>query len=141
MYSQKAYYLAIVADSVFVNPQGILDFRGLASSTVFMKEAFDKLGVELQVVKVGTFKSAVEPFIRNDMSEPNKEQVNSFLNSIYNTFLLDISSSRNLEVDSLKAIADRFAIRNAENAYEHNLDRKSTRLNSSHGSISYSVLC
>lgn len=120
MYSQKAYYLASVADSVFVNPQGILDFRGLASSTVFMKEAFDKLGVEMQVVKVGTFKSAVEPFIRNDMSEPNKEQVNSFLNSIYDTFLLDISSSRDLEVDSLKAIADRFAIRNAENAYAHN---------------------
>src|SRR5699024_9666188 len=113
MYSQKAYYLAIVADSVFVNPQGILDFRGLASSTVFMKEAFDKLGLEMQVVKVGTFKSAVEPFIRNDMSEPNKEQVNSLLNSIYNTFLLDISSSIHLDVDSLKPSADHSAIQSA----------------------------
>lgn len=116
VYSQKAYYIATVADSIFINPKGMLDFRGLASSTMFMKDALDKIGVEMEVVKVGTFKSAVEPFIRRDMSDENKLQVESFLTSIYDTFLQDISQSRGISTDSLKSIADRFAIREPSDA-------------------------
>src|SRR5690606_27825699 len=98
-YSQKAYYLAAVADSVYLNPQGSLDFRGLSSSVVFLKDALDKLGVDMQVIKVGTYKSAVEPFLRNDMSPENREQVTSYLQSIYENFLLGIADGRKLEKD------------------------------------------
>src|SRR5690606_27472825 len=70
-YNQKAYYVASIADKVYVNPQGTVDFRGLASSTMFYKDLLDKVGVEMQIVKVGTFKSAVEPFFLNQMSDPN----------------------------------------------------------------------
>lgn len=121
VYSQKAYYLASAADSVFVNPSGSVDFRGLSSSILFMKDAFDKLGVDMQVIKVGTFKSAVEPLIMNQMSDENRLQVTSYLNSIYDTFLSGISESRALTVDSLKAIADGYLVRNAETALGHNL--------------------
>lgn len=118
-YSQKAYYLASAADSIYLNPQGSLDFRGLSSSVVFMKEALDKLGVDMQVIKVGTYKSAVEPFLLNEMSAPNREQVTSYLNSIYSSFLTDISSGRNIEKDSLERIADEYLIRNPKDALHY----------------------
>ncbi|MDR2284680.1 MAG: signal peptide peptidase SppA [Sphingobacterium sp.] len=118
-YSQKAYYLSTVADSVYLNPQGSLDFRGLSSSVVFMKEAMDKLGVEMQVIKVGTYKSAVEPFILNEMSPANREQVTSYLGSIYESFLSDISTARKQPVDSLKHIANEYLVRNADDALRY----------------------
>ncbi len=118
-YSQKAYYLSTVADSVYLNPQGSLDFRGLSSSVVFMKEAMDKLGVEMQVIKVGTYKSAVEPFILNEMSPANREQVTSYLGSIYESFLSDISEARKQPVDSLKHIANEYLVRNADDALRY----------------------
>lgn len=118
-YSQKAYYLSTVADSVYLNPQGSLDFRGLSSSVVFMKEAMDKLGVEMQVIKVGTYKSAVEPFILNEMSPANREQVTSYLGSIYESFLSDIAEARKQSVDSLKYIADEYLVRNADDALRY----------------------
>lgn len=119
VYSQKAYYLSSVADKIYLNPQGSLDFKGLSSSVVFMKEALDKLGVQMQVIKVGTYKSAVEPFILNEMSPANKEQVSSYLNSIYTSFLNDISQSRKLNVDSLRSIANNYSIRNADDALKY----------------------
>ncbi|MFD2555937.1 signal peptide peptidase SppA [Sphingobacterium tabacisoli] len=118
-YSQKAYYLSTVADSVYLNPQGSLDFRGLSSSVVFMKEAMDKLGVEMQVIKVGTYKSAVEPFILNEMSVANREQVTSYLGSIYESFLSDIAEARKQPVDSLKHIASEYLVRNADDALRY----------------------
>jgi len=118
-YSQKAYYLASVADSVYLNPQGSLDFRGLSSSVVFLKDALDKLGVDMQVIKVGTYKSAVEPFLRNDMSPENREQVTSYLQSIYENFLLGIADGRKLEKDSVHSLADAYLIRNAEDALKY----------------------
>lgn len=118
-YSQKAYYLSTVADSIYLNPQGSLDFRGLSSSVVFMKEAMDKLGVEMQVIKVGTYKSAVEPFLLNEMSNANREQVTSYLGSIYESFLSDISEARKQSVDSLKNIANEYLIRNADDALHY----------------------
>lgn len=118
-YTQKAYYLSTVADKIYLNPEGSLDFRGLNSSVVFMKEALDKLGVEMQVIKVGTYKSAVEPFILNEMSPANREQVNSYLGSIYDSFLADIADSRKQSVDSLKSIANQYLIRNADDALKY----------------------
>ncbi|QQS94548.1 signal peptide peptidase SppA [Sphingobacterium spiritivorum] len=115
-YTQKAYYLASVADKIYLNPEGSLDFRGLSTSIMFMKDALDKLGVDMQVVKVGTYKSAVEPFMLNGMSQPNRLQVESYLGSLYATFLDNVSASRKIPADSLRSIADRYAVRDAEDA-------------------------
>src|SRR5690606_16436548 len=91
VFTQKAYLLASTADKIYINPEGSLDFKGLSSTVTFMKEALDKLGVEMQVVKVGTYKSAVEPFLLNEMSEANREQMTSYLNSTYDAFLENVS--------------------------------------------------
>ena len=116
MYTQKAYYLASVADEVYLNPEGSLDFKGLSASVMFMKEALDKIGVEMQVVKVGTYKSAVEPFILNEMSSANREQLSSYLESMYSAFLENVSESRQIAQDSLRHIADNYLIHNADDA-------------------------
>ncbi|WP_293928214.1 signal peptide peptidase SppA [Sphingobacterium sp. UBA6320] len=120
-YSQKAYYLASVADQIYVNPEGTIDFKGLASSTMFMKDAFDKFGVDMQVVKVGTFKSAVEPYFLNEMSAANRLQVNSYLGSIYDSFIQEISTSRKMSADSLRNIAHNYLVRNADDAVRYKL--------------------
>ncbi|QBQ42179.1 signal peptide peptidase SppA [Sphingobacterium psychroaquaticum] len=116
VYTQKGYYLASVADSIYMNPEGSLDFKGLSSSVTFLKEALDKLGVDMQVVKVGTYKSAVEPFLLNEMSAANREQMTSYLNSTYDAFLANIAEGRKIPADSLRAIADNYLIRNADDA-------------------------
>ncbi|WP_343558506.1 signal peptide peptidase SppA [Sphingobacterium sp.] len=120
-YNQKAYYVASIADKVYVNPQGTIDFRGLASSTMFYKDLLDKVGVEMQIVKVGTFKSAVEPYFLNKMSDPNRLQVTSYLGSIYDTFIKEISMSRNIPADSLRGIANGYLVRNADDAVRYKL--------------------
>ena len=120
-YNQKAYYVASIADKVYVNPQGTIDFRGLASSTMFYKDLLDKVGVEMQIVKVGTFKSAVEPYFLNKMSDPNRLQVTSYLGSIYDTFINEISASRNIPADSLRGIANGYLVRNADDAVRYKL--------------------
>lgn len=116
VYSQSAYYLASTADSIFLNPEGILEFSGLASQSMFFKGTLEKLGIEAQVIKVGTYKSAVEPFILDKMSEPNREQVSSFLGSIYDHFLSSVAESRSIPVDTLRAIANELRVQNAEDA-------------------------
>lgn len=116
--TQKAYYLNSVADEVFLHPKGMLDFRGLATSVVFFKDALDKLGIDMQVLKVGTYKSAVEPFLFNSMSEANKEQVSSYLGSIYHHFLSDIAESTDLSIDQLQEIADGYQVQLPEDAKE-----------------------
>ncbi|WDF67729.1 signal peptide peptidase SppA [Sphingobacterium oryzagri] len=118
-YTQKAYYLAAVADKIYLNPEGALTFNGLSSSVAFMKEGLDKLGVEMQVVKVGTYKSAVEPFILNEMSPANREQMTAYLESMYRSFLANISDSRKIPVDSLRMVADNYLLRNAEEAVRY----------------------
>lgn len=120
-YTQRAYYLASTADRVYVNPEGMIDFRGLASQTAFLKGTLDKLGIEAQVVKVGTFKSAVEPFILDRMSDANREQVSSFLGSIYNHFIAQIGKSRGITPDSLQTIADGYLVRTADDAVAYGL--------------------
>ena len=116
VYTQSAYYLASVADKIYLNPEGLLDFRGLSSETTFVKGALDKLGIEAQVIKVGTYKSAVEPFILEKMSEPNRRQVTSFLGSLYDHMLAGVSKSRKIPRDSLFSIANNARIRNAQDA-------------------------
>src|SRR5690606_26952750 len=115
-YTQRTYYLASTADKVYVNPEGAIDFRGLASQSMFVKGMLDKLGIEAQVVKVGTYKSAVEPFILDRMSEANREQVRSFLGSIYDHYLAEVGESRKITRDSLFSIADNYRVRTADDA-------------------------
>ena len=107
-YSQSGYYICSVADKVMVNPEGIVDWHGLASTPMFYKDAMAKVGVKMQVFKVGTFKSAVEPFINTEMSDANREQVTSFLGSIWQNMLKDVSVSRKISVDKLNALADEY---------------------------------
>jgi protease IV len=118
VYSQSAYYLASVADKVYLNPEGLLDFRGLSSELTFFKGALEKLDIEAQVIKVGTYKSAVEPFILDKMSDANRRQVTSFLGSMYDHLLTQVSKSRNIPKDSLFAIANNARLRNAQDAMD-----------------------
>lgn len=105
-YGKTAYYLSSVADSVLLNPEGSVDFSGMASQIMFYKEAMEKLGVKMQVFKVGTYKSAVEPFICTEMSAANREQVTSYLTSIWTNMLKDVAESRGMEVSCLNSLAD-----------------------------------
>lgn len=116
VYTQGAYYLATVADKIYLNPEGMVDFRGLSSESMFFKGTLDKLGIEAQIIKVGTYKSAVEPFILNKMSDANREQVTSFLGSMYDHFLSNISESRKIPVATLFAIADSAKVRDPKDA-------------------------
>lgn len=105
-YAQKDFYLATVADTVLLNPVGMIDFRGLGGQPVFYKKALDKLGIEMQIFKVGTYKSAVEPFIQEKMSEANKVQVTEYITGIWNHLLKTISVSRKIPVEKLNAYAN-----------------------------------
>ena len=105
-YSQRMYYLASVADKILINPQGMLELKGLSAQTMFFKNTLDKLGIEMQVVKVGTFKSAVEPYVNTKMSDANRLQVNVFMGSIWNNILKEISASRKIPAAKLNSYAD-----------------------------------
>lgn len=105
-YTQDMYYLASVADKIIVNPQGSISWHGLASQPIFFKDLLKKVGVEMQIFKVGTYKSAVEPFIATEMSDANREQVTAFLSSIWGRLLEDVSASRNIPVETLNKYAN-----------------------------------
>lgn len=120
-YSQKAYFLASTAEQIYINPEGGMDFQGLSSEIPFLKGTLDKIGIDMQIVKVGTYKSAVEPFIQHSMSDANREQVTSYLNSIYRNFLADIAEGRQISTDSLHYIADNLLVTNATQALQHGL--------------------
>ena len=107
-YTQGMYYLASVADKVIVNPQGSIAWQGLASKTIFFKDLLKKVGVEMEIFKVGTYKSAVEPFIATEMSDANREQITAFLNSTWKRLLEDVSASRGISEDDLNKCADNF---------------------------------
>lgn len=107
-YTQGMYYLSSVADKVIVNPQGSLGWHGLASQPIFFKDLLDKIGIDVQVFKVGTYKSAVEPFIATEMSPANREQVTAFMESIWDNILDDVAASRQISPDSLNAYADKY---------------------------------
>ncbi len=109
-YEQSAYYLASVADKVYLNPSGMINWHGLAMQPIFFTELLEKIGVKMQVFKVGTYKSAVEPFILTQMSDANREQVTAFVGDIWGEMVKDVAASRRLKADSLNAYADRYAV-------------------------------
>jgi protease-4 len=121
VYTQGFYYLASVADKVYINPKGIFEFKGFSSQISFFKGALDKLGIEAQVIKVGTYKSAVEPFILTKMSDANRMQVNSYMGSLYDHFLTGISQARHISKDSLFGIANNLKIQFPEDALKYKL--------------------
>lgn len=116
VYTQGAYYLASVADKVYLNPEGALEFKGFSSELTFFKGTLEKVGVEMQVIRVGNYKSAVEPFILDKMSDYNRKQVTAYVGGLYNTFLSDIAQSRNISKDSLYTIADNYKVREPQDA-------------------------
>ena len=122
MYTQGGYYLASVADKVIVNPVGSLSWHGLASETMFLKDFLAKIGVKMQIFRVGTYKSAVEPMTNTEMSPANREQTQAFLESIWRSIVSDVAASRNISVDSLNLLADQnMDLRQAEDYVRYGL--------------------
>lgn len=118
-YSQKNYYLSSVADSLFLNPVGTIDFHGLTSERMYFKDFQDKYGVKMEVIRHGKYKSAMEGFLANEMSEANREQTSSFLHSIWGELLEDIAISRNKTIPELNEIANSMGTRNITIAKEN----------------------
>jgi protease-4 len=114
--SQKEYYLTSVADTIYLNPLGEMDFKGLSSEVLFFKELQEKSGVKLEVIRHGKYKSAVEPFISDEMSDANREQISSLLNSVWTGMVTDIAQSRKISVAQLNLIADGLLARTPEMA-------------------------
>ncbi len=107
-YTQTEYYICSVADKIYMNPQGMVDWHGLAANPYFLKDFLAKFGVKYQLCKVGKYKSAPEMMTADKMSEPNREQVTAYMTGIWKVMLKDVSDSRKIPVDSLNAYADRF---------------------------------
>jgi protease-4 len=116
MYTQKEYYLNSVANTVYINPIGELDFKGLSSEVLFFKDFQEKSGLKMEVIRHGKYKSAVEPFLENEMSPANREQVLALLNSVWNSMVTDISKSRNVSISQLNTIANGLLARTPEMA-------------------------
>ena len=121
IYSQKDYYLSSVADTIFINPVGFLDFKGLYTERLYFKDFQDKSGFKMEVVRLGKYKSAVEPYIANKMSAENREQILVYLNSLWNEIKQDISLSRNITTARLNNIADSLLARTPQLAKTSNL--------------------
>lgn len=121
IYSEKSYYLASASTESYIYPKGFMEFNGFASNPIFFKGMFEKLGVEPKVFKVGTFKSAVEPFILDKMSDPNRLQTETFMNEMWDQFVMNVGESRELTEAQLDAIAEGSKIENAEDAVEFGL--------------------
>ena len=115
-YMQKDYYLASVADSIFLNPVGAMDFKGLAAEVLFFKDLQDKTGVKMEVVRHGKYKSAVEPFLSNEMSEENRTQIRELIGSIWNTIVSEIALDRSISEEDINVIADTLGGRKPEYA-------------------------
>lgn len=114
--SQGAYYLASVADKIYLHPEGGIDFKGLRAELMFFKGTLEKLEVEPQVIRHGKFKSAVEPFINDKMSPENKEQIRTLIQSFWNNYLVNVSEQRKKSIEKLQIAADEFSARDAEGA-------------------------
>lgn len=106
MMDQKAYYLATVADKIVIHPEVSVDFRGLGGEMMFYKNALDKIGIDMQIVRHGKFKAAVEPLMLDKMSEENREQQLTYMGSLWNHMLKGISEKRNISVEKLNLLAD-----------------------------------
>lgn len=115
-YTQKDYYLASVANKVFLNPVGALDFKGLSTEVLFFKDLQEKSGIKMEVIRHGKYKSAVEPFLANEMSDANRVQIKELLDNLWGSMLSDISKSRDIPVDNLNQIADTLGTRTSRYA-------------------------
>ncbi len=120
-YTQKEYYLNSVADTIYINPLGELDFKGLSSEILFFKDFQEKSGLKMEVIRHGKYKSAVEPFLENEMSVANREQISALLNSVWNSMIIDISKSRNIPIAHLNTIANGLLARTPEMAKSQKL--------------------
>ena len=120
-YTQGGYYLASVADRVYVHPIGGVEIKGLAREGMFYKDALDKFNIKMQVFWAGQFKSASEPYRRNDMSQESKLQAREYLHALFNNYLERVSESRNMTVRELRNIADQYLVRDAEDAIQYKL--------------------
>jgi len=120
-YSQAEYYLASVADTIYMNPMGTIDFKGLVSEVLYMKDLQEKTGIKMEVIRHGKYKSAVEPFLQQHMSDDNREQLTVLLNSIWDSYVNDISKNRKIAVSNLNDIATNLNARNAKLALQNKL--------------------
>lgn len=120
-FSQKEYYINSIADTIYLNPVGEMDFKGLSTEVMFFKEIQEKSGVKLEVIRHGKYKSAVEPFLENEMSDANREQLSALLNSAWSSIVTDIAASRKISVDTLNSIANQLAARTPEMALSRKL--------------------
>ncbi|MEJ0032239.1 MAG: signal peptide peptidase SppA [Bacteroidota bacterium] len=120
-YTEGGYYVSSASDKVYMNPSGSMELNGLAIDVMFFKKLFDKLEIKPQVFRVGDFKSAVEPFIRDNMSDENKLQLNEMIKDIYGHMTSEIARSRNLPAERIKEIADKMLVRNSKQAVEFGL--------------------
>lgn len=120
-YTQKEYYLNSVADKIYINPIGEMEFKGLSMETMFFKDFQEKSGIKVEVIRHGKFKSAVEPFLENKMSDANKQQTIALLNSLWNSVISDISKSRNITTIHLNEIAENLTARTPEMAKKEKL--------------------
>lgn len=116
MYSQKSYYLASTATNLYLNPQGGMEFKGLSAQLMFFKNMLEKLNIEMQIFRHGKFKSAIEPFMLDKMSEANRLQTETYLNSIWNSILDGISKERGMSIDKLNELANNLSIESPESA-------------------------
>ena len=119
--TQGGYYLGSVADEMYLHPQGFIDFKGLNARVMFLKGMLDKLDINMQIVRHGRFKSAVEPLMQEKMSEANREQYTAFVTSIWGSMLEQISGSRGLSIDELNKFADELTSYDAHEAMEAGL--------------------
>ena len=117
-FSQKDYYLASVADSVFVHPEGGVELSGLASEVLYLKEFQDITGIKMQVIRSGAYKSAVEPFLQNEMSEENREQIKSLLDSFWAEMVVKIEERTTLTPKKINEIASSLDALVSANAVE-----------------------
>lgn len=118
VYTQKTYYLATAASKIYMNPQGGMEFKGLSTQLMFFKNALEKLNVEMQIFRHGKFKSAIEPFMLDKMSEDNRAQIRSYISSIWGTMLKGVSEQRNISIDDLNSLANNLTINSPESALE-----------------------
>jgi protease-4 len=119
--SQKGYYIASIADSIGLNPEGIIDFKGLSSEVLYYKDFQEKYGIKMEVIRHGKYKSAVEPYLKNKMSDNNRKQIKELLVSIWSTVKQEISISRNLSINKIDEIAEQLKANTPNKALESGL--------------------
>lgn len=118
-YMQTSYYLASVADRLYMNPAGRVNLAGLSSQLMFFKEGLDKLGVEPQIIRHGKFKSAIEPFTRNSMSEENRRQIEAYVGALWDHMAEGIAGARNMEVSEINRVTEELKLHSPQSAVDH----------------------